>query len=166
MLLIKLITVLSIFAVVAITFKSLIIPLILVLIVQCGVYLTVTTIGIQGYSIYYLALLIVQSILMGATIDYGILYTNYYLESRRTMDVKDALIAAYDGSIHTILTSGLILILVTGLVGNLFTNPTIGQICQTISTGSLCASLLILFMLPAILALMDKIIVRKKKERR
>ena len=163
MLLIKLITVLSIFAVVAITFKSLIIPLILVLIVQCGVYLTVTTIGIQGYSIYYLALLIVQSILMGATIDYGILYTNYYLESRRTMDVKDALIAAYDGSIHTILTSGLILILVTGLVGNLFTNPTIGQICQTISTGSLCASLLILFMLPAILALMDKIIVRKKK---
>ena len=164
MTLITLITVLSIYLVVALTFKSLIIPLILVLIVQCGVYLTVTTIGLQGYSIYYLALLIVQSILMGATIDYGILYTNYYLESRRTMEVKDALITAYHGSIHTILTSGLILILVTGIVGNLFSNPTVGQICRTISIGSLCASLLITFMLPSILAFMDRIIIRKKKD--
>ncbi|MDD7390563.1 MAG: MMPL family transporter [Lachnospiraceae bacterium] len=166
MLMITLITALAIFAVVALTFKSLVIPLILVLIVQCGVYITVTTIGLQGYSIYYLALLIVQSILMGATIDYGILYTNYYLENRKVMPVKDALIAAYNGSIHTILTSGLILILVTGIVGNLFENPTIGQICKTISTGALSASLLILFMLPAILAVMDRFIVRIKKERK
>lgn len=78
------------------------------------------------------------------------------------MDVKKALTAAYDGSIHTILTSGLILIFVTGIVGNLFTNPTVGQICKTISIGALSASLLILFMLPAILAVVDRLIVRKK----
>lgn len=163
MMLITWITAISIFLVVAITFKSVIIPLILVLTVQCGVYITVSVIGFQGYSIYYLALLIVQSILMGATIDYGILYTNYYLENRRNMSVKEALLAAYNGSIHTILTSGLILILVTGIVGNLFTNPTVGQICKTISTGALSASLLILFMLPAILAVMDRVMIRQKK---
>lgn len=163
MLLITLITAISIFVVVALTFKSLIIPLILVLIVQCGVYITVSIIGFQGYSIYYLALLIVQSILMGATIDYGILYTNYYLESRQTMSVKDTLTAAYNGSIHTIMTSGLILVLVTGIVGKMFSNPTVGQICSTISIGALSASLLILFMLPAILAVLDRLIVRKRK---
>ena len=156
-------TAISIFIVVAITFKSLIVPLILVLIVQCGVYLTVTTIGFQGYSIYYLALLIVQSILMGATIDYGILFSNYYRETRRTMGVREALTASYDRSIHTIMTSGLILTLVCGIVGKLFENPTIGQICSTISTGALCACLLILFILPGILAALDKIIMRKNK---
>ena len=166
MLTITLITAISIFIVVAVTFRSFIIPLILVLIVQCGVYITVTIIGIQGYSIYYLALLIVQSILMGATIDYGILYTDYYREKRRTLSVKEALVSAYDGAIHTILTSGLILILVTAIVGNLFSNPTVGQICRTISMGALSASMLILFILPGILATVDKLVIRKKKDKK
>lgn len=152
MLLITLLTAAAIFLVVAVTFRSLLIPAILVLLVQCGVYLTVTLIGLQGYSIYYLALLIVQCILMGATIDYSILFTNYYLESRRAMGAKEALAAAYNGSIHTILTSGLIMVLVTGAVGYLFSDPTIEQICQTISIGALCATLLILFVLPGLLA--------------
>lgn len=165
MLTITLITAISIFIVVAVTFRSFIIPLILVLIVQCGVYITVTIIGIQGYSIYYLALLIVQSILMGATIDYGILYTDYYREKRRTLSVKEALVSAYDGAIHTILTSGLILILVTAIVGNLFSNPTVGQICRTISMGALSASLMILFILPGILATVDKLVIRRKKKK-
>ena len=161
MLFITWLTAISIFVVVAVTFKSLIIPLILVLLVQCGVYLTVTIVGLQGYSIYYLALLIVQSILMGATIDYAILFSNYYREKRQTLGIREALTASYKNSIHTIMTSGLILTLVCGIVGRLFENPTIGQICTTISTGALCACLLILFILPGILAATDRLTMRK-----
>lgn len=160
--LITLLTAIAIFVVVAITFRSLIIPAVLVLIIQCAVYAMMCVIGIQGYSIYYIALLIVQCLLMGATIDYGILYTTYYREKRATMNIREALIAAYNGSIHTILTSGLIMILVTGILGNFFANPTIGQICQSISKGALCATLLIIFILPGILATFDKVICRKK----
>lgn len=159
---ITLLTAVAIFIVVAITFRSLIVPLILVLIIQAGVYATVAIIGLQGYSIYFLALLIVQCILMGATIDYAILYTSYYREKRKAFGVKEALAEAYNGSIHTILTSGLIIILVVGLVGNAFSNPTVGQICQTISKGALCATILIIFILPGILAVFDKLVCKKK----
>jgi hypothetical protein len=149
-------TAVTIFIVVAVTFRSLLVPALLVLIIQCGVYLTVCLIGLQGYSIYYLAFLVVQSILMGATIDYGILFTNYYVENRRTQGPREALAAAYNGAVHTILTSGLIMILATGILGILFENPTVGEICQTISRGALCASLLIVFVLPGVLSVFDR----------
>lgn len=165
LLFITLLTIAAIFTVVLISFRSIWVPLILVLLVQSGVYITMSVNGLMGYSIYYLALIIVQCILMGATIDYGILFTNYYRENRKTMDVKDSLAAAYNGSIHTILTSGLIMVVVTGIIGLSPVDPTIAQICQTISVGSLSAILLILFILPGLLAAFDKLIVRKKKSK-
>jgi predicted RND superfamily exporter protein len=151
-------TALAIFIVILITFQSLFIPLILVLIIQAAVYATIVIIGVQGFSIHYMALLIVQSILMGATIDYGILYTSYYREKRKSMEMKEAIIGAYNGSIHTILTSGLIMVVVTGILGYAFEDPTIGQICYTISMGASCALILIVFVLPGILVVFDKLI--------
>lgn len=160
---ITLITAAAIFVVVALTFRSLLIPLLLVMIVQCGVFATMTFIGISGGSMYYLALLIVQCILMGATIDYGILFTNYYCSARETMDVQSALKDAYNGAMHTILTSSLIVVAVTGILGLTLSDPTVASICLTIAEGALCATLLILFLLPGALACMDRFICKKKK---
>lgn len=162
-LIITLLTAASIFIVVALTFRSLAIPAILVLIVQCGVFITVSALGAIGGSMYYLALLIVECILMGATIDYGILFTSYYREMRATLSVCEAIVAAYKGSIHTILTSGTIMVLITAVIGPLFGNPTIEQIVRTLSVGCASAMFLILFVLPGILALCDRVIVRKTK---
>lgn len=162
-LIITLLTAVSIFVVVALTFRSLAIPAILVLIVQCGVFITVSALGTLGGSMYYLALLIVECILMGATIDYGILFTSYYREMRATLPIKEAIVAAYKGSLHTILTSGTIMVLITAVIGPLFGNPTIEQIVRTLSVGCASAMFLILFVLPSILALCDRVIVRKTK---
>ena len=156
MLTITLISAVAIFIVVAVAFRSFVIPAILVLVVQCGVYLTILAIGIQGYHIYYLAMLIVQCILMGATIDYGILLTNMYREARREVGVRDAIGRAYDRSINTIMTSGLIMILVTAAIALTSPEPTIGQICQTISMGATSAVILIMLFLPGILAALDR----------
>ena len=159
-LIITLLTAVSIFVVVALTFRSLAIPAILVLIVQCGVFITVSALGTIGGSMYYLALLIVECILMGATIDYGILFTSYYREMRATLPIKEAIVAAYKGSLHTILTSGTIMVLITAVIGPLFGNPTIEQIVRTLSVGCASAMFLILFVLPGILALCDRIVGR------
>ncbi|MBR4333443.1 MAG: MMPL family transporter [Clostridia bacterium] len=160
---ITLLTAAAIFLIVLFTSRSFIIPALLVLIVQCGVYITVTAVGWQGYSIYFLALLIVECILMGATIDYGILYASYYRENRKTRSVPEALKAAYDGSVHAIMTSGLILVLVTGIIGATYSDPTVAEICRTISTGALSAILVILFLLPGLLATLDRLVVGRKK---
>ncbi|MBO4695999.1 MAG: MMPL family transporter [Lachnospiraceae bacterium] len=162
---ITLLTAAAIFLVVLITFRSPVVPVILVLLVQCGVYITITVIGFQGYSINYLALLIVQCILMGSMIDYGILFSNYYRDARRENGVLEALRQAYAGSIHTILTSGLIIVIVTAIFGQCFGDPTIEQICQTISIGATCAILLILFVLPGVLACFDRFTAGRKRIR-
>ncbi len=161
---ITMLTAVSIFVVVALTFRSLSVPAILVLIVQCGVFITVSVLGAFGGSMYYLALLIVECILMGATIDYGILFTSYYREMRATLPVREALVAAYRGSIHTILTSGSIMVLITAVIGPLFGNPTIEQIVRTLAVGCTSAILLILLVLPGILALCDRIVMRRDRK--
>lgn len=129
----------------------------------CGVYVTVVFSGLRGQSLIYLAYIIVQCTLMGATIDYGILFTNCYREHRQTRDVKGALVGAYGDSIHTILTSGLIMVLVTGIIGAFSDNPSIAPICTTISLGALSAILLILFVLPGMLAIFDRVVAKKRK---
>lgn len=160
--LITILTMIFIFVVVAFTFKSVLIPIILVFLIQCAVYITMDTLTFAGGSVYFIALLIVQSILMGATIDYAILYTSYYLESRKTMAIKEALINSYNKSIHTILTSASILIIVTLIVGQ-FASHIAAMICKTISIGTFCSMLLMLIILPSMLACADKLIIKNKK---
>ena len=160
--LITILTIAFIFVVVMITFKSVLIPGILVFLIQTAVYMTMSILTLEGGSVYFIALLIVQSILMGATIDYAILYTTYYLEARKQMTVKESLISAYNKSIHTILTSSLILMLVTLVVGH-FGSAITAKICITISQGTLCSTLLILFILPELIAIFDRLINKKKK---
>ncbi len=165
LLLITLLSAGAIFLVVLVTFRSLAVPLLLVLLVQTGVFITISAVGIQGYSINYLALLIVQCILMGSMIDYGILYSNYYREARQTCGRAEALKQAYAGAIHTILTSGLIIVTVTAILGQCFGEPTIEQIIQTISIGALSAIILILFVLPGVLACFDRFTAGKHRLR-
>lgn len=159
---ISILTMIAIFVVVAITFKSIIAPATLVGVIQCAVYLTMGILSVSGGSVHYIALLIVQSILMGSTIDYAILYTSYYLENRKkNIERKKALINSYNEAIHTILTSSSILIIVTFIVGK-FSTAITSKICMTLSKGTLFSTILILFLLPAILATFDRIISRKK----
>ena len=159
---ITVLTMISIFVVVAVTFKSILAPIILVFVIQCAVYITMTILHVTGDSVYFIALLIVQSILMGATIDYAILYTSYYMEHRKTMNVKEAIINSYNKSIHTILNSSSILIIVTLIVAN-FASDIAAKICKTISEGTFCSTILILVLLPAMLAACDRFIVKKHK---
>jgi predicted RND superfamily exporter protein len=163
---ITVLTMLSIFVVVAVTFKSILIPFILVMTIQSAVYINMAYLSLTNQSIYFIALIIVQSILMGATIDYAILYTSYYLENRKyfKLDVKDAVVASYKKSIHSILTSASILILVTAIVGN-FATAIAAKICQSISGGTLVSCIIILLLLPALLATLDRLIIRQPKKK-
>jgi predicted RND superfamily exporter protein len=162
---ITILTMIFIFVVVAFTFKDLIIPFILVLIIQTAVYITMSVISITGGNVYFISLIIVQAILMGATIDYAIVYTSYYKELRKTMNIKDAIINSYNNSIHTIISSSSILIIVTLVVSN-FASAIAAKICETISQGTLASTILILLVLPGTLAACDKIICRNNKNKK
>ena len=156
---ITLITAVSVFLVVLIAFRRPTLPLLLTLLVQCGVFITVATFGAYSGAIYYLALLVVQSILMGATIDYGIVFCNFYLDSRKTDDVKTSLKTAYERSIHTIMTSGAILVFCLASLGIFAEAAMVSEVCITLFLGVVVALLLILFVLPGLVACCDRLIV-------
>ncbi len=159
-------TVAAIFLIIALVFHSLVVPLILVATVMTAVFVNVAFSGLISGHMLYLAYLIVQSILMGATIDYGILFTNYYKEKRNTLPVNQAVSEAYKGSIRTIMTSGLVMVAAPGVMALLVDDVTISAIVGSLSIGALVSILLILTVLPAILAAFDKFVVWKKKDKK
>jgi predicted RND superfamily exporter protein len=165
MLLVTLITVLSIFLIVALTFRSLAVPAILVMTVMTAVYIDVTVSGLNGGKLLYLAYLITQSILMGATIDYGILFTNNYREARTLTSKIEAIRKAYLASTHTILTSGTIMTLAPFAMSLMIDDATIASILKCIAAGALAAVLLILFVLPGLLATFDKFVIGRKGQK-
>ena len=163
LLLLTLLTVAAIFLIVAVTFRSVLIPVLLIMTVLSGVYINVFVSGLGGNTMFFLAYLIVQSILMGATIDYSILLTNYYRDSRHAgTAIRESLTTAYRGAGHTILTSGLIIVLTPTLMFLLIDDPMIAMILKSLAVGALAAILIILLVLPAVLALGDRLVTRKK----
>ncbi|MBO4417912.1 MAG: MMPL family transporter [Bacteroidales bacterium] len=166
LLLLTILTVLAIYLIVAITFRSLLIPVPLVLSVLTGVYINVIVSGIGGGQMYYLAYLIIQGILMGAAIDYSILFTSYFRSARKTEDVQHSIQTAFEGSSHSVLTSGLILILVPMVMSFVMSDAMINSILKSLSIGALSSVMIILFLLPAVLALLSGKPARQKNESR
>ena len=128
-----------------------------------AVFVNVTVSGWVSGGMLYLAYLIVQSILMGATIDYGILFANYYKENRRTLDEYESSTQAYKGSIRTIMTSGIIMVIGPGVMAVSVNDVAISSIVGCLAVGSAVSVLLILFVLPGILVAFDRWVVNKKK---
>ena len=162
---VSLLTILSIFLIVAITFRSVIVPTILVVTVMSAVYVNVVVAGVVSGQMLYLAYLIVQAILMGATIDYGILFANYYRENRKKMLQVDAVCAAYKGSIRTILTSGLIMVIGPGAMALFIDDLMISNIVGCLAVGAFVAIVLTLTVVPAVLVALDRWVVYGKKNR-
>ena len=83
---ISILSAIAIFIVIAISFRKLIVPLLLISIIECSVFITLTYMAITDMSMYFLALIIVQCMLMGSMVDYGILMSNYYQD--KAVDVE------------------------------------------------------------------------------
>ena len=164
-LLIAILTVAAFFLVIAVSFKSMMVAIILAIVIQGSVYIAMGASYFLSSRISFLDIVIVQAILKGRVIDYGILYIANYIEARRTMEVRDGMQDGLRHSIDTILTSGLIIVLVTFVCGIVFMgiSVSIAQILFLIAQGCLIGVLLSVFVLPALIAVCDRLIIRKKK---
>lgn len=160
---ISIITAVAIFIVVYLTFKNATISLILISIIECAVFITMSTMVLSNSSMYFMALIIVQCILMGSMVDYGILFTNYYIEVRKEHPVQTALPEVLKRSIRAIAMSAVILILITFICGRVMKGA-VSSILTTLCVGSTSALILVIFVLPSLLAIFDKQILKLKKK--
>ena len=157
-LIISIVTAIVVFAVVWFTFKKFLLSLLLIGVIECAVFSMMSVMVVIELPMYFIALILVQCILMGSMIDYGILFTTYYMEVRREYSLEKALPEVMKRATHAILTSSLIIVLVT-LICGVFMSGAVASILKTLGIGALCAILLILFVLPSLLAIFDKHIV-------
>jgi len=155
------ITILSIVFVVAVllfTFKSAGMPVLLVLVIQGSVWLNFSFPTLQQEPLYFLGYLIVQSIQMGANIDYAIVISSHFNEEKRRLPVKEAICVAINKAFPTVLTSGSIMAVMGFLLGAISTSPVNAIMGQCIGRGTVISMLLVLFVLPCILVIGSRII--------
>lgn len=153
---VNLIAVGSIFIVLLIAFKSLLMPVILVLAIETAIWINLGIPYFVGNSLYYIAYLIISSIQLGATVDYAILLSNSYVENRKLYNKKEALLKTISSVSLSILTSATILALSGVLLGVISTHGIISQLGDLISKGTVLSTVIVLFVIPGLLYLLDK----------
>ena len=160
MTLVNLIAIGAVFVVLLLSFKSLSLPVILVLAIEGAIWINLSVPYFRIYTIFYLAYLIISSIQLGATVDYAILETDRYLENRQSMDKKEAIIETISSVTVSILTSGLTLTVVGFLMGYISTHGLLSQLGKFLGMGTVCSMVIVLLVLPGMLYLLDGVIRR------
>ena len=163
-------TLISVFLIVAIAFLSLSLPLLLVAIIQGAVWIALATGLITGSPIFFMSYIIANCILMGATIDYGILMSSNYLSLRKTEEKKEALYKAVASTMPTVFSSGLILTVCGFVISIISSQIAISSVGLIIGKGALISVILITLVLPSALYYLDKpllkLTIRKKDKKK
>ena len=142
------------------TFKSAGLPVLLIVVIQGSIWINFSVPTIQHESLYFLGYLIVNSIQMGANIDYAIVISSHYTDLKKEMRPKEAIIAALNEAFPTIFTSGTILAVAGALIGVMTTNPVIAAIGTCLGRGTVISIVLVMAVLPQILLIGDTIVER------
>ena len=142
------------------TFKSAGLPVLLIIVIQGSIWINFSVPTIQHESLYFLGYLIVNSIQMGANIDYAIVISSHYSDLKKEMRPKEAIIAALNEAFPTIFTSGTILAVAGALIGVMTTNPVIAAIGTCLGRGTVISIVLVMAVLPQILLIGDTIVER------
>ena len=142
------------------TFKSAGLPVLLIVVIQGSIWINFSVPTIQHESLYFLGYLIVNSIQMGANIDYAIVISSHYTDLKKEIRPKEAIVAALNEAFPTIFTSGTILAVAGALIGVMTTNPVIAAIGTCLGRGTVISIVLVMAVLPQILLIGDTIVER------
>ena len=155
----------AVFAVLLFTMKSVILPTILVLSIETAIWINLSIPYFTDQTIFYIAYLIISSIQLGATVDYAILFTDRYKEMRQTYSKNEAIVQTVSAVAVSVLTSASVLTAVGFLLGIFSTHGLLSQLGYFLGKGTLCSLAIVLFVLPGLLYIFDKPVVRSKKSK-
>lgn len=154
--LINLLAIVGIFIVLLITFRSLTIPLFLLFSIETAIWINLSFPYFTGQPLSFVGYLIISTVQLGATVDYAILFTNAYLNNRKTMSKKDAMRVTIGDNLVAILISAGILATAGFTLAFTTSNPIIGELGILLGRGTLLSLTMVACVLPALLVLFDK----------
>ena len=153
------ISIIAIFVIIALVEKSLSLPFILISVIELAIFINLGLPHYMGQSLPFIAPICISTIQLGATVDYAILMTTRYKSERICgKGKKDAVRTALSTSIPSIIVSGMGLFAATFGVAVYSDIDIIGSMCMLMARGAIVSMLAVIFILPALLLLCDKII--------
>jgi predicted RND superfamily exporter protein len=162
-LLASILSIAMVFLIIMISFRSLTIPVILVVLIQGAVFINMAIPVFTKEPLVFIGYIIISCLQLGATIDYAILITHRYLENRKTRDRKASLFYALEESANSILNSGLILASAGFVLAMVSSIPVVASMGRLIGFGASVSMLLVILVLPQLLYLTDRYIIKKAK---
>ena len=157
---VNLIAIVSIFLVIMLVFKSAMLPVILLITIETGIWINLSIPYFTDTPINFVGFLVLSTVQLGATVDYAILLTNHYVENRKIMPKKESLHNALGSAFKSILVSGITLSL-SGFTLNLTSsNSSISDIGLLLGRGTLFSMAMVLCFLPPMLRVFDKLIAK------
>ena len=139
-------------------FRSLSIPLMLLLTIEISIWINLAIPYFTGESIQYIGYLIISAIMLGATVDYTIILSRAYLDRRVEMEKRPAMLSAISYSAITILTSATILTVCGAFIGIISSNGVIAGLGTLIGRGAFIAALNTFLLLPILFMVLDKVV--------
>ncbi len=155
---VNVLTVITIAIVLIFTFKSISIPVVLLITIQAAVWINLSIPYFTDTSLVFVGYLIISTVQLAATVDYAILFTENYKEERKVMPAVDAIKKTLDEKTFSISISAAILSSVGFILWFTSTNPIVSSIGLLLGRGALLAFVMVVCFLPALLLLLDKII--------
>lgn len=150
---------LSIFLVVAIAFRTPIMPIAAMIPIMMAIYVNMAVPYIQGNTLIFIAYAVVSCIQLGSTIDYAISCTENYVQIRQTEpDKKKASQKMTEVAFPSILTSGTILVVCGYAINFISSIPAISEVGHLVGRGAILSVFFVVGMMPALLRLIDRYI--------
>ena len=145
-----------VFVVLLLTFRKPVMSVVLLLVIETGIWANLTLVYLIGDKINFIAYLIVSAIQLGATVDYAILFTSKYYEEKEKCTGITAVKNAVHRAAPSVITSAAILIFACVSVNTLTTNVIVAQITRLIAIGTVFSLILVFTLLPSILSLKER----------
>ena len=156
---VNLISILAIFLIIAVVEKSLTLPVILITVIEAAIFVNLGLPHYLGQSLPFIAPICISTIQLGATVDYAILMTTRYKQERiGGADRRTAVKTALATSIPSIIVSGMGLFAATFGVALYSDIDIVGSMCMLLARGAIISIFMVIFALPALLLLCDKLI--------
>ena len=155
---VNILAILFVFVILVLNFKSISIPVILTLVIELSIWINLSVPYLQSTTLHYIGYLIISSVQLGATIDYAILLTGRYMDERKTKKRKDAAIESIRVCVLSLFTSAIILTIAGSVLGAISTNLVLSQLGILVGRGAVISFILVLFVLPALLMIFDRLI--------
>ncbi|MBQ2258566.1 MAG: MMPL family transporter [Lachnospiraceae bacterium] len=157
---VNVVSILAVLVVLLFTFMSAGMPVLLIMVIQGVIWVNFAVPAIQQKNVFFLSAMIVSSIQMGANIDYAIVISGRFMELKDKMPKKDAIIETMNFAFPTIVTSGTMLALAGIFIGQMSSDGAVCGIGQCLGRGTILSIFTVMFVLPQILLLGEKIIDR------